>query len=63
MKTLRLLVAALIIALPATLLMAGNARAVPSFARQTGRACSACHTGVYPELTPMAGASTTEATP
>jgi hypothetical protein len=52
MKTLRLLVAALIIALPATLLMAGNARAVPSFARQTGLACSACHT-VYPELTPM----------
>ncbi len=52
MKTVRLLAVALIIALPAILLMAGNARAVPSFARQTGLACSACHT-VYPELTPM----------
>jgi hypothetical protein len=28
------------------------ARAVPSFARQTGMACSACHT-VFPELTPF----------
>ncbi len=28
------------------------ARAVPSFARQTGLACEACHT-VYPELTPF----------
>lgn len=36
-------VAAMIIATPA-------ARAVPSFARQTGMACEACHT-VYPELT------------
>jgi hypothetical protein len=27
-------------------------RAVPSFARQTGMACAACHT-VYPELTPF----------
>src|ERR1700730_1321264 len=26
--------------------------AVPSFARQTGMACAACHT-VYPELTPF----------
>lgn len=52
MKTLRLWVAALIIALSATLLMAGNARALPVFARQTGLACSACHT-VFPELTPM----------
>src|SRR5579863_7369032 len=29
-----------------------TARAVPSFARQTGMACSACHT-VFPELTPF----------
>jgi len=28
------------------------AHAVPSFARQTGMACSACHT-VFPELTPF----------
>ena len=28
------------------------AAAVPSFARQTGMACAACHT-VYPELTPF----------
>ena len=34
----------------AALLMAGNANAVPSFARQTGMACAACHT-VFPELT------------
>jgi hypothetical protein len=33
-------------------LAAQNARAVPSFARQTGLACAACHT-VYPELTPF----------
>jgi len=52
MKTVRLLVAALIIALPATLLMAGSARAMPVFARQTGLGCPACHT-VYPELTPL----------
>lgn len=31
-------------------LSAGNAHAVPSFARQTGLACSACHT-TFPELT------------
>ncbi len=35
----------------ATLFAAGRAEAVPSFARQTGMACSACHT-VIPELTP-----------
>src|SRR5579863_4724064 len=29
-----------------------TARAVPSFARQTGMACAACHT-VFPELTPF----------
>jgi hypothetical protein len=31
---------------------ASTAQAVPSFARQTGMACSACHT-VFPELTPF----------
>jgi len=39
----------------ALLLMAGfasNASAVPSFARQTGLACEACHT-VFPQLTPF----------
>ena len=33
-------------------LIAPNAWAVPSFARQTGMACSTCHT-VFPELTPF----------
>lgn len=33
-------------------LYASAAQAVPSFARQTGMACAACHT-VYPELTPF----------
>ncbi|MCL2430275.1 MAG: hypothetical protein FWD12_13680, partial [Alphaproteobacteria bacterium] len=39
-------------ALPASafLTAAPTALAVPSFARQTGMACEACHT-VYPELT------------
>ncbi len=32
--------------------LGANARAVPSFARQTGMACAACHT-VFPELTPF----------
>ncbi len=32
--------------------LATPARAVPSFARQTGLACSACHT-VFPQLTPF----------
>lgn len=34
------------------LLMPHNAHAVPSFARQTGQECNACHT-FYPELTPF----------
>lgn len=34
------------------LLAPGSAQAVPSFARQTGFACEACHT-VFPELTPF----------
>lgn len=33
-------------------LMTGTANALPSFARQTGLACSACHT-TFPELTPL----------
>jgi hypothetical protein len=32
--------------------MAAPSRAVPSYARQTGMACAACHT-VFPELTPF----------
>src|SRR6202790_1737266 len=32
--------------------LASPAPAVPSFARQTGMACAACHT-VFPELTPF----------
>jgi len=38
--------------LVALLLSATSAHAVPSFARQTGLACEACHT-VFPELTPF----------
>jgi len=34
------------------LLTAGQAQAVPSFARQVGMDCSACHT-IFPELTPF----------
>lgn len=33
-------------------LRAKEASAVPSFARQTGQSCTACHT-IYPELTPF----------
>src|SRR5450755_5016320 len=40
------------VALLALGLSASGAQAVPSFARQTGMACAACHT-VYPELTPF----------
>ena len=37
----------------ATLALAGQAHAVPSFARQTGSDCAACHIGAYgPQLTP-----------
>jgi hypothetical protein len=34
------------------LLVSFNAQAVPSYARQTGLACAACHT-IFPELTPF----------
>jgi hypothetical protein len=45
-------VAALALSSGAILLAPGSAQAVPSFARQTGMACEACHT-VFPELTPF----------
>ena len=48
---LRTFIAGLAIAAGALLLAPGSAHAVPSFARQTGFACEACHT-VFPELTP-----------
>ncbi len=41
-----------LVAATAALLLPGAAQAVPSFARQTGLACEACHT-VFPELTPF----------
>jgi len=41
-----------LLAATAALLLPGAAQAVPSFARQTGMACEACHT-VFPELTPF----------
>lgn len=46
------IIAALASAAAASLLAPGTALAVPSFARQTGMACEACHT-VFPELTPF----------
>jgi len=47
-KSLYSLAAALVL----TLLLPGTAGAMPSFARQTGQACSACHVGSFgPQLT------------
>jgi hypothetical protein len=42
----------LITAVPFTLGINNSAKAVPSYARQTGLACEACHT-VFPQLTPF----------
>ena len=39
----------LVVGTLATGLLVNQAEAVPSFARQTGMACAACHT-VFPEL-------------
>jgi hypothetical protein len=51
MATRELYLRALRMAIPAALLLTvTRVEAVPSFARQTGMACEACHT-VYPELT------------
>ena len=41
-----------LLGLAAMAAMAGQAEAVPSYARQTGLACEACHT-VFPQLTPF----------
>ena len=49
---LRRFIAAVAMASGGLLLAPGSAHAVPSFARQTGFACEACHT-VFPELTPF----------
>jgi hypothetical protein len=49
MASKRNLIGATVFALP-FMLFSINAHAVPSYARQTGMACAACHT-VYPELT------------
>lgn len=49
---LRTFLATVAAASGALLLAPGSAQAVPSFARQTGMACEACHT-VFPELTPF----------
>ncbi|HMA87318.1 MAG TPA: hypothetical protein VKP89_01085, partial [Burkholderiales bacterium] len=49
-KRLGGVVAALALSAGAILLAPTSAQAVPSFARQTGMACEACHT-VYPQLT------------
>src|SRR5215470_17597460 len=42
----------ILLALAGLTTLAAPAWGVPSFARQTGMACSACHT-VFPELTPF----------
>ena len=44
--------AALAITAAALLASVGPAEAVPSYARQTGQPCAACHTA-FPELTPF----------
>ena len=49
---LRTAVAFFVLATGAMLVVPETAHAVPSFARQTGFACEACHT-VFPELTPF----------
>ena len=51
-KRLGGVVAALALSAGAIVLAPTSAQAVPSFARQTGMACEACHT-VFPELTPF----------
>ena len=44
---------ACVLALPLGLLLSSNAHAVPSYSRQTGQECAACHIGAYgPQLTP-----------
>ena len=43
---------AVLFALPLIVGLTTNANAVPSYARQTGLACEACHT-VFPQLTPF----------
>jgi len=50
MKRLKVMLIPAIIA--GTALLARDAGAVPSFARQTGMSCAVCHTA-YPELTPF----------
>jgi hypothetical protein len=50
MEAKRKLIRFLFPALAGGLLLPGMAKAVPSFARQTGMSCSVCHT-VFPELT------------
>jgi hypothetical protein len=52
MWSISLKVGTFVAAAAALVTMAGPAKAVPSFARQTGLACEACHT-VFPELTPF----------
>jgi hypothetical protein len=51
-KNIRKIFSLLIVILLMQLLPAATARAIPSFARQTGLSGSSCHT-VFPELTPF----------
>lgn len=54
-RALKALWAAVPVALPVLAsLLAGQAQAVPSYARQTGQDCAACHIGAFgPHLTPF----------
>jgi hypothetical protein len=52
MAPIRKLAIAWVTGLVALFALTGTANAVPSFARQTGLACEACHT-VFPQLTPF----------
>ena len=49
---IRALASVMLLCLTAFITLPNSAEAVPSFARQTGLACEACHT-VFPELTPF----------
>ena len=51
LQSLRRLVAIVVCSIAALVVAIGSAEALPSYARQTGQQCAACHNG-FPELTP-----------
>ena len=52
LKLRKIILLPLLVIAMGSLVVTTNADAVPSFARQTGMACAACHT-MFPELTPF----------